>query len=191
MNFDWMRQKLEDFLALCEQYDAASGPEYNRATRKPIQDKIDDEVPTVQRIIGQLDPSLLIEGFGTAWHPGGLSETIRMTRRALAVVRHREEWKVESGPRFPIADRGRTSPKHLGGCGQDLEAGEYKHAAQSACTSLSDHIKKRAGSHLNDRRSRRPSLQSGATYVEPEQAALPRRPGRQKVAVPATRVAIS
>jgi hypothetical protein len=56
--------------------------------------KIDDALPTVQRIIGQLDPSLITEGFGTAWHIGRLSETIRMTRRALAVLCDREEWKV-------------------------------------------------------------------------------------------------
>jgi hypothetical protein len=84
VNNDWIRQKLEEFLALCQQYEAESGPggDYNAATMKPIQDKIDDAVPTVQRIIGQLDPSLLSDGFGTAWHIGGLSETTRTTRRA-------------------------------------------------------------------------------------------------------------
>jgi hypothetical protein len=31
------------------------------------------------------------------------------------------------------------------------EAGEYQHAAQDACISLSEHIKTKAGSHLNER----------------------------------------
>ena len=153
MNYDWMRQKLEAFLALCEQYEAASGPagEYNRATMKPISDKIDYEVPTVQEIIGQLDQSLLPEGFGTAWHMRGLSETTKATRRALAVVRDREEWKVNLAPDSPSLVADELHPNIWGAAAKIWEAGEYKHAAQAACTSLSDHIKKKAGSHLNDR----------------------------------------
>jgi hypothetical protein len=87
VNNDWIRQKLEEFLALCEQYGAESGPggEYNRATMKPIQDKIDDAVPTVQRIIGQLVTNLLGDGFGTAWHIGGLSEDSRLRTSCLRV----------------------------------------------------------------------------------------------------------
>jgi hypothetical protein len=108
VNYDWMRQKLQDFLTFCQQYEAASGPagEYNRATMKPIADMIDDRVPTVQRIIGQLDPSLLPEGFGTAWHMGGLSETTKATRRALAIVRDREQWEANLAPDSPslVAD---------------------------------------------------------------------------------------
>jgi hypothetical protein len=73
---------------------------------KTIADMIDDRVPTVQRIIGQLDPSLLPEGFGTAWHMGGLSETTKATRRALAIVRDREQWEANLAPDSPslVAD---------------------------------------------------------------------------------------
>jgi uncharacterized protein (TIGR02391 family) len=153
MNYDWMRQKLEAFLALCEQYEAASGPagQYNRATMKPIGDKIDYEVPTVQRIIGELDQSLLPEGFGTAWLTGGLGETTKATRRALAVVRDREEWKINLAPDSPSLVADELHPNIWGAAAKIWEAGEYKHAAQAACTSLSDHIKKKAGSHLNER----------------------------------------
>jgi uncharacterized protein (TIGR02391 family) len=153
MNYDWMRQKLEAFLALCEQYEAASGPagDYNRATMKPIGDKIDYEVPTVQRIIGELDQSLLPEGFGTAWLTGGLSETTKATRRALAVVRDREEWKVNLAPDSPSLIADELHPNIWEAAAKIWETGEYKHAAQAACTSLSDHIKKKAGSVLNDR----------------------------------------
>jgi uncharacterized protein (TIGR02391 family) len=153
VNFDWMRQELEAFLALCEQYEAASGPagEYNRATMKPIADKIDEEVPTAERIIGQLDPSLLTEGFGTAWHSGGLSETIKMTRRALGVVRHREAWKDNLAPDSPSLIADELHPSIWEAAAKIWETGEYRQAAQAACTSLSGHIKKRAGSHLRDR----------------------------------------
>ena len=153
MNYDWMRQNLEAYLALCEQYDAASGPagEYNKATMKPIADKLDDEAPTVQRIIGELDPSLLPEGFGTAWHMSGLGETTKATRRALAIARNREEWKVNLAPDSPSLVADELHPNIWGAAAKIWEAGEYKHAAQAACTSLSDHIKKKARSHLNDR----------------------------------------
>lgn len=46
MNIDWMRQKLEDFLALCEQYEATRVPagDYD-TTMKPILDNIDYALP--------------------------------------------------------------------------------------------------------------------------------------------------
>jgi uncharacterized protein (TIGR02391 family) len=153
MNYDWMRMKLEVFLAVCEKYEELSGPlgESDWATMKPIGDQIDYQVPTVQRIIGELDQSLLPEGFGTAWHMSGLSETTKATRRALAVVRDREEWKVNLAPDAPSLVADELHPNIWGAAAKIWEAGEYKHAAQAACTSLSDHIKKKAGSHLNDR----------------------------------------
>jgi hypothetical protein len=161
MNYDWMRQKLEAYLALCEQYDAASGPagEYNKATMKPMADKLDDEAPTVQRIIGELDPSLLPEGFGTAWHMSGLGETTKATRRALAIARNREEWKINLAPDSPSLVADELHSNIWGAAAKIWEAGEYKHAAQAACTSLSDHIKKKTSSHLNDR-----ALVAGVQY---------------------------
>jgi hypothetical protein len=126
MDYNWMRQKLEAFLALCEQYEAASGPagEYNRATMKPITDKIDYEVPTAQRIIGELDQSLLPDGFGTAWLTGGLNETTKATRRALAVVRDREEWKVNLAPDSPSLVADELHPNIWGAAAKIWETGE-------------------------------------------------------------------
>lgn len=57
-----MRQKLEAFLALCEQYQEAS--HYDRLTIKPIEDSIADALPTVEQIVRQLDPRLLTTTFG-------------------------------------------------------------------------------------------------------------------------------
>jgi hypothetical protein len=151
MDYNWMRQKLEAFLAVCEQYQAVSRPEYDRTTMKPIGDKIDDQVPTVERIIGQLDPNLLTERFGTAWHMGGLSETIKATRRALAVVRDRDEWKVNLAPDSPSLTADEFHPTVWKAAAEVWSTGEYKMAAQAACISLSAHIKDKAGSPpLND-----------------------------------------
>jgi uncharacterized protein (TIGR02391 family) len=154
VNFDWMGQKLEDFLAVCEEYEKErdrAHDMYHKETMRPLADKIDDELPTVQRIMGELDPSLLTENFGTALQYGGLHETIRMTRRALGIVRDREEWMVNLAPDSPSLIADELHPNIWEAAAKIWETGDYKHAAQAACTSLSGHIKKRAGSHLNDR----------------------------------------
>jgi hypothetical protein len=151
MKIDWMRQKLEAFLALCEQYAAAWEPAGDyETTVKPVLDKIDYAVPTVQEIIRRLDPNLLTDEFGTNLYIGGLSETARQTRKAIAVLSEREEWKINLAPDAPSLSADELHPKIWRAAASMWEAGQYKHAAQDACISLSDHIKTKAGSHLNE-----------------------------------------
>jgi hypothetical protein len=154
MDYNWMRQKLEAFLALCEEYQAA------RAVRgdprapdtKPIIDKVDDAVPTVEQVIRKLDPDLLTDDFGVAVHLGGLNGTARQTRKALAVLRDREEWKVNLAPDSPSLTADEFHPTVWKAAADVWDTGEYKMAAQAACISLSAHIKEKAGSPpLNER----------------------------------------
>jgi hypothetical protein len=152
MNIDWMRQKLEDFLALCEQYEATRVPagDYD-TTMKPILDNIDYALPTVQQIIGQLDPNLLTDEFGKDLYIGGLGETVRQTRKAIAVLHDREEWKINLAPDAPSLSADKLHPIIWDAAATIWETGEYELAAQAACVSLSAHIKTKASSHLNDR----------------------------------------
>ncbi len=86
-----MPEKLERFLAHCEQYERMSdlSPEYDAQRMKPINDEVSDALPTVKPIIYQLDPALINETFGVEYL-GGMSESIRRTRMALATIRDRE-----------------------------------------------------------------------------------------------------
>jgi uncharacterized protein (TIGR02391 family) len=164
VKIEWMRQKLEAFLVLCEQYeepnpsvtvrlrsDVGRGGGSAAETRRRVEAAIDDALPTVEQIIHQLDPKLLIDGFGTAFHIGGLSATIQQTRKALAVLRDREEWKANLEPDAPSICADKLHPTIWRAAAPMWETREYQHAAQDACIYLSEHIKTKAGSHLNDR----------------------------------------
>jgi hypothetical protein len=145
-----MRQKLEAFLALCEQYQEAS--HYDRLTIKPIEDSIADALPTVEQIVRQLDPRLLTTTFGFPDHLLGMSQSERQTRKALAVLRDREDWKRNLAPDSPSLTADEFHPTVWKGAAEVWNTGEYKMAAQAACISLSAHIKEKAGSPpLNDR----------------------------------------
>jgi hypothetical protein len=152
VNINWMRQKLEAFLALCEDYEAATDAigNYHKPTMKPIDNMIADALPTVEEIIRQLDPKLLTDEFGIALHIGGLSGTIRPTRKAIAILRDREELRINLAPDPPSLSADQLHPTIWRAAAPMWEAGQYKHAAQDASISLSDHIKKKAGSHLNE-----------------------------------------
>jgi uncharacterized protein (TIGR02391 family) len=156
VNIDWMRQKLTTFLDLCEEHDdrdRASGHKYDRPIMKPINDKIADALPTVEQIIRQLDPRLLTNGFGRAdAMVGTMSESSEQTRKALAVLRDQEEWKINLAPDSPSLTADRLHPMIWGAAATIWETGEYRLAAESACGSLSAHIKARTGSPLNDRK---------------------------------------
>jgi hypothetical protein len=154
VNIDWMRQKLTDFLGFCEEYDdanRAAGGNYDRRTMKPIHDKIADALPTVEQIIRQLDSSLLTEGFGIDNYLGGMSESSRQTRKALAVLRDREEWKINLAPDSPSLTADSLHPTIWAAAASVWETGQYEVAAEQACTALSARIKAKARSHLNER----------------------------------------
>jgi hypothetical protein len=72
-------------------------PEYDAQRMKPINDDATDALPTVKRIIQQLDPSLINEPFGVAEHSSGMSESIRRTQWP-SPLRDREEWATNLAP---------------------------------------------------------------------------------------------
>jgi Mn-dependent DtxR family transcriptional regulator len=62
VNRDWMRERLESFLELCEAYDK----EYARTTdysdaMQAISDRMAFQMPTVREILKRLDPALAQE----------------------------------------------------------------------------------------------------------------------------------
>ncbi len=94
---EWMRERLEGYLRLCEQYKTAerqSGYDYTEGMRE-IDRAAEQEFPTLQRILGSLDPDLAHELVGIGYDN---SNADRRIRNALDILRDREEWKVRLAP---------------------------------------------------------------------------------------------
>jgi hypothetical protein len=201
MNIAWMRLKLEHFLALCDRYDLI----FIRNPWSPdgemlmqVEEDIADALPTVEQIIRRIDPHLLTETLGRPDPPPeGVQQPAEeivqssfRTRKALAVLRDREEWKINLAADSPSLRADEFHPTIWKAAADVWETGEYKMAAQAACISLSAHIKKKAGSPpLNER-----VLVAQVFSMDepkPEQAALPRQPRRRKLEIPPTGIASS
>ena len=128
VNIDWMRQKLTNFLEICEEYDANQTIEYDKPTMKPIEAKIADALPTVEQVVRQLDPRLLSDRFGSADQFFGMSESSQQTRKALAILRDREEWKINLAPDSPSLTADHLHPTIWGAAASVWETGEYETA---------------------------------------------------------------
>src|SRR5215207_6021181 len=149
MNIDWMRQKLEAFVTLCERYNLALR-QPDAALMRQIRDDIADALPTVKEIMLRLDENLLEPAVKTAFvkqpfgrpdQPGGMRESELITRMALGVLRDREELKVNLAPDSPSLTADEFHPTVWKTAVDVWDADEYKMAAQAACISLSAHIK--------------------------------------------------
>jgi len=147
---DWMRERLQGFLDLCEAYARGyrqSGYEYNDGVRE-LDHRAEQEEPTVRQILRALDPAL-DDGFVGIGYDTSNAE--RRVRQALGVLRDRDEWKVRLAPDAPSLTADEMHPVIWAAAAPVWETGQYKTAAQSAAVSLSAHVKARVGSHLNDR----------------------------------------
>lgn len=145
-----MRERLEGYLRLCREYESAeqqSGFAYTDHMRT-IDRTAEQEFPTLQRILGSLDPGLAHELVGIGY---GNNNAERRIHNALGILRDREEWKVRLAPDAPSLVADQMHEVIWQAAAPLWDTGEYKMAAHAAATSLSAHVKARVGSHLNDR----------------------------------------
>lgn len=147
---DWMRERLEHYLGLCEQYNArekGSGYSYTDAMRT-----VDQEAqvlqPTVERILAALDPRLVEELTPLGYQ---MSNIERRIRQALGILDDRNEWAVRLAPDSPSLTADKMHPLVWAAAATVWDTGQYRVAVQQATVALSAQIKARAGSHLNDR----------------------------------------
>jgi hypothetical protein len=148
-----MQRKLEAFLTLCERYESEMDMArlaHSKPYIKPIEDRITDALPTVEQIIRHVNPSLLSDAFGTADGSLGMTVSARRTRTALAILRDREEWTTNLAPDAPSLSADNLHPWIWIAAAPMWKVGQFKHAAQDACISLSDHLKTKAGSQLTE-----------------------------------------
>lgn len=63
MNREWVRERLEAFQRLCEDYDAQDrrSPETYTDTQRSLNDEMHHQMPTVRKILTLLDPPLADE----------------------------------------------------------------------------------------------------------------------------------
>jgi hypothetical protein len=83
MNRDWMRERLESFLELCEAYDKeyVQTPDYSDALRA-INDRMTFQMPTIREILKRLDPALAPD-VKEPQHLGGVSDSRKAVQQGL------------------------------------------------------------------------------------------------------------
>jgi len=151
MDTDWMRERLNKYLSLCEDLSAhqgANGYEWDSRC-KVLNDEATLEIPTVSRIVRTLDPTWV----GPLMPPSHISnDGERIVRQALGALRDRADWATHLAPESPSLQADQLHPFVWQAASTVWETGEYKMAIQQAAVSLSAHIKAKAGSTLNERK---------------------------------------
>jgi uncharacterized protein (TIGR02391 family) len=156
MDNDWVRTKLEEFLATCQEYRRLEGrippgTYWDEGLMRPITNTVERQVPTVRRIIEALDASLLSDGFGVSELYSGLSATETATRKALAVLQDRDDWSRHLAPDGPALAAGSLHEWIWGAAAQFWDAGQYEVAVEYGAKSLNAHIQKKCGMSTADR----------------------------------------
>lgn len=147
-----MRERLESYKALCEEYDhedRRSGDSFTSVMRD-LNSRINAAIPTVKEIIKHLDPGL-VEDITPPLHLSGTSRARRSVEQALGILGDQDEWKTKLAPDAPslVADRFHSNVWQAASAIWDT--GQYRVAVQQAAVSLSAHIAAKAGSSMTER----------------------------------------
>jgi hypothetical protein len=150
VDVDWMRERLEEYLHLCEQYRAVhrqAGYDYSDECRR-IDQAAQLLQPTVERILGRLDPALQ-KGFKGLGYT--TSDPDRRVRQGLGLLRDMQDLEKRLASDSPALVADRLHPVVWAGAAVVWGTGLYRVAVGQVSVALSAHIKSRVGSHLNDR----------------------------------------
>jgi uncharacterized protein (TIGR02391 family) len=152
MDRDWMRERLEAFLVLCNLYnqsERSGGYKSTEETRK-FTWQINTEVPTIRKIVSILDPEL-VKDIGPPGAMTGIGAARQAVQQALGILRDQEAWKTRLAPDAPSLIADQFHPYVWDAASAIWDTGNYKLAVQQATVSLSEHIAKKTGSSLRDR----------------------------------------
>jgi hypothetical protein len=147
-----MRDKLESFMTLCEDYDREGErtQEYTQIKRD-LNSQMNAQIPTVKEIVRRLDPEL-VEDITEPQYMAGTSHTRRAIERALGILHDQDEWKANLAPDAPSLIADEFHAYVWDAASAIWDTGQYRVAVQQATVSLSAHIAKKAGSALSERR---------------------------------------
>lgn len=152
MNREWMRQRLEAFKALCEQYDQEDRrhPASYTETQRQLDNEMASQEPTVKEILKHLDPKLA-EQVTEPEYMTGVHDSLRAVQKGLAILRDQDEWTANLAPDAPSLVADQLHP-HVWTVVSGLwDTGRYRVAVGQAAVSLSTHIGSKAGSALTER----------------------------------------
>lgn len=145
-----MRERLVEYLSLCDQYDDLNwrtGYDYTESHRE-LDHRAERLQPTVERVLRALDPTLVEDLLPLGYDGSNIASRIR---QALGVIDDRDEWKVRLIPDAPSLGADAMHPLVWAAASPVWDTGQYRVAVQQAAVAVSAHIKKRAASHLSDR----------------------------------------
>lgn len=150
MDIEWMRSRLEQYIGLVEEYNAASraaGYDFTEHVRTLDRQATRAE-PTVVQILKQLDSALSVDFVGAGYD---LSNGVERCTKALGILDDREEWAVRFTPDSPSLQADQMHPLMWQAASPIWGTGEFKMAVQQAAVALSARIKSKSHSHLTER----------------------------------------
>jgi uncharacterized protein (TIGR02391 family) len=151
MNRQWMRERLESFKALCENYeDEGRRTADYTDTMRAISDQLAHQMPTVREILKRLDPTLAQE-VTEPLHLSGASDSLRAVQQGLGILGDQDEWAANLTPDAPSLIADQFHPHVWQAASARWDTGQYRVAVGQATVSLSAHIAKKAGSSLSER----------------------------------------
>lgn len=145
-----MREKLDEYLNLCEQYDVLyrqAGYEYSDECRR-VDKAAQLLQPAVERILGRLDPELKKDFVGLGYTSG---DPDRRVRQGLGLLKDREDLERRLAPDAPSLIADRLHAVVWAAAAPVWSTALYRVAVGQAAVALSAHLKVRVGSHLSDR----------------------------------------
>lgn len=152
MNREFMRERLEAFLTLCQEYDGIdrANPGTYTDDQRRIASEMATESPAVKEILKRLNPDL-VEGIIEPQYLGGVHDSMRSVQQALGLLRDLDVLAIELAPDAPVLAADGFHPHVWQAAAALWDTAKYRVAVQQACVSLSAHIAKKADSHLSDR----------------------------------------
>ncbi|HXL20759.1 MAG TPA: TIGR02391 family protein [Streptosporangiaceae bacterium] len=150
MDREWMREQLEKFGRLCEDYGRLPVTSYGNRHRE-ISTEMATLDPTIRQILKRLDPKLA-EIELEPQYTGGVHDAIRAVQKGLGILRDQDEWEARLAPDAPSLVADKFHPRIWGAASVLWDTGQYRVAVGQAAIALSAHIAAKSGSHLADRK---------------------------------------
>jgi hypothetical protein len=183
MNRQWMRERLESFKALCENYqDEGRRTADYTDTMRSISDQMAYQMPTVRAILGRLDPTLAQE-VTEPQDLSGASDSLRAVQQGLGILGERGRVSSQPHPGRTLAHRRPVPPARLAG-----RVGPAGHRPVPSCRGTGDGLavgahRREGGLVAHRARVGRPGVLAQSARPEPGAPAAAGRQVDQDVAV--------
>jgi uncharacterized protein (TIGR02391 family) len=154
MDRDWMRKRLEAFIALCEEYDyehsrTSTIAVSSSTTSRTINSRMTVQMPTVREILKRLDPKLAPQVREPMLTSGAL-DSLRAVQQGLGILLDQDEWAANLAPDAPSLVADQLHPWVWDAARTFWDAGAYAVAVEQAAKSVTAHTQQKTACHLAD-----------------------------------------